>query len=33
VLEIKPDSKAAVEMFAIAEELLPMKPDDSHEFA
>lgn len=32
VLEIEPDSKAAAEMIAIAEELLAMKPDDSHEF-
>ena len=32
VLEIEPDSKAAVEMIAIAEELLAMKPDNSHEF-
>jgi len=32
VLEIDPDSKAAIEMTAIAEELLAMKPDNSHEF-
>jgi len=32
VLEIEPDSKAAIEMTAIAEELLAMKPDNSHEF-
>lgn len=32
VLEIDPDSKAAAEMTAIAEELLAMKPDNSHEF-
>lgn len=32
VLEIEPDSKAAVEMIAIAEELLAMKPENSHEF-
>jgi len=32
VLEIEPDSKAAAEMSAIAEELLAMKPDNSHEF-
>lgn len=32
VLEIDPESKAAIEMTAIAEELLAMKPDDSHEF-
>ncbi|ARD44475.1 AAA family ATPase [Colwellia sp. PAMC 21821] len=32
VLEIEPDSKAAIEMIAIAEELLAMKPDNSHEF-
>lgn len=32
VLEIDPESKAAIEMTAIAEELLAMKPDNSHEF-
>jgi chromosome partitioning protein len=32
VLEIEPDGKAANEMRAIAQELLAMKPDDSHEF-
>lgn len=32
VLESDPTSKAAEEMKAIAEELLAMKPDDSHEF-
>jgi len=32
VLEIEPDSKASVEMIAIAEELLAMKPDNAHEF-
>jgi len=32
VLEIEPDSKASVEMIAIAEELLAMKPDNCHEF-
>jgi len=32
VLEIDPDGKAAVEMISIAEELMAMKPDDSHEF-
>jgi chromosome partitioning protein len=32
VLEIDPQGKAAVEMTAIAEELLAMKPDNSHEF-
>ncbi|WP_076417459.1 AAA family ATPase [Colwellia sp. UCD-KL20] len=32
VLEIDPDGKAAVEMIAIAEELMAMKPDNSHEF-
>lgn len=32
VLEIDPSSKAANEMRAIAEELLAMKPDNSHEF-
>ncbi len=32
VLEIEPESKAALEMIAIAEELLAMKPDNSHEF-
>ena len=32
VLEIEPDSKAAIEMIAIAEELLSMKPDNAHEF-
>ena len=32
VLEIDPQGKAALEMTAIAEELLAMKPDNSHEF-
>jgi len=32
VLEIDPGGKAALEMTAIAEELLAMKPDNSHEF-
>ena len=32
VLEIDPDGKAANEMKAIAEELLAMQPDNSHEF-
>lgn len=32
VLEIEPDGKAAGEIVAIAEELLAMKPDNSHEF-
>jgi chromosome partitioning protein len=32
VLEIEPQGKAAIEMTAIAEELLAMKPDNSHEF-
>lgn len=32
VLEIDPDGKAASEIIAIAEELLAMKPDNSHEF-
>jgi chromosome partitioning protein len=32
VLEIEPQGKAALEMTAIAEELLAMKPDNSHEF-
>ncbi|NQY63252.1 MAG: AAA family ATPase [Alteromonadaceae bacterium] len=32
VLEIDPQGKAAVEMIAIAEELMEMKPDNSHEF-
>ena len=32
VLEIEPDSKAAAEMTAIAQELLAMKPDNCHEF-
>ncbi len=32
VLELDPDGKAAKEMIAIAEELMAMKPDDSHEF-
>jgi len=32
VLENEPEGKAAVEMIAIAEELLAMKPDNSHEF-
>lgn len=32
VLENEPDGKAAQEMIAIAEELMAMKPDDSHEF-
>lgn len=33
VLEIDPEGKAALEMIAIAEELLAMKPDNSHEFS
>ena len=32
VLELDPEGKAAKEMIAIAEELMAMKPDDSHEF-
>jgi chromosome partitioning protein len=32
VLENEPEGKAAVEMIAIAEELLAMKPDNNHEF-
>lgn len=32
VLEIDPEGKAAQEIVAIAEELLAMKPDNSHEF-
>lgn len=32
VLEIEPEGKAALEIIAIAEELLAMKPDNSHEF-
>jgi len=32
VLEIDPEGKAAIEMTAIAEELLAMKPDNLHEF-
>lgn len=32
VIEIDPDGKAATEMIAIAEELIAMKPDNSHEF-
>ncbi|SEL50879.1 plasmid segregation oscillating ATPase ParF [Colwellia chukchiensis] len=32
VLEIEPEGKAALEIVAIAEELLAMKPDNSHEF-
>ncbi len=32
VIEIDPNGKAAVEMIAIAEELLAMKPDNAHEF-
>ena len=32
VLEIDPEGKAAIEMTAIAEELLAMKADNSHEF-
>ena len=32
VLEIDPDGKAAAEMISIAEELMAMKPDNSHEF-
>lgn len=32
VLEIEPDGKAAQEIINIAEELLAMKPDNSHEF-
>jgi len=32
VIENEPDGKAAQEMISIAEELLAMKPDNSHEF-
>jgi len=32
VIEIDPNGKAAVEMIAIAEELLAMEPDNAHEF-
>lgn len=32
VLEIDPGGKAATEMISIAEELIAMKPDNSHEF-
>jgi len=32
VIEIDPDGKAAIEMIAIAEELMAMKPDNAHEF-
>ncbi len=32
VIEIDPEGKAAVEMIAIAEELMAMKPDNAHEF-
>lgn len=32
VIEIDPDGKAATEMISIAEELIAMKPDNSHEF-
>jgi chromosome partitioning protein len=32
VLEIDPEGKAAAEMISIAEELMAMKPDNSHEF-
>lgn len=32
VIEIDPTGKAALEMMAIAEELLAMEPDNSHEF-
>ncbi len=32
VLENEPESKAAAEIIAIAEELLAMKPDNAHEF-
>jgi len=32
VLENEPEGKAALEMVAIAEELLAMKPDNAHEF-
>jgi len=32
VIELDPEGKAANEMIAIAEELMAMKPDDSHEF-
>ena len=32
VIEIDPNGKAAVEMIAIAEELMAMKPDNAHEF-
>ncbi|SFB97954.1 AAA family ATPase [Pseudoalteromonas denitrificans] len=33
VVEIDPDSKAATEIIAIAEEMLAIKPGDSHEFS
>ena len=33
IAEVELASKAAVEMTAIAEELLAMKPDNSHEFS
>ncbi|MFT7008043.1 MAG: chromosome partitioning protein [Colwellia sp.] len=32
VIEIDPEGKAAIEMIAIAEELMAMKPDNAHEF-
>ena len=32
VLELDPEGKAAKEMIAIAEELMAMTPDGSHEF-
>jgi len=32
VIEIEPNGKAAIEMIAIAEELMAMKPDNAHEF-
>jgi chromosome partitioning protein len=32
VIEIDPEGKAAIEMIAIAKELMAMKPDNAHEF-
>jgi chromosome partitioning protein len=32
VIEMDPEGKAAIEMIAIAEELMAMKPDNAHEF-
>jgi len=32
VIEIDPEGKAAIEMISIAEELMAIKPDNSHEF-